>query len=110
MKTLTTLMVLVLAGCNGGERISSAPVAGDTITLPSIEWRVVDQAQLIAVYRKSGLEVPEGQQLDGFAGMDSRGVHVVYTLPPRRVDDQVTCTLGHEVMHVALGKYHAERK
>lgn len=42
----------------------------------------------------------------GFAGYADDGTAVVYTLPPNRVDDAVTCTLGHEVMHVALGEYH----
>lgn len=65
----------------------------------------MSRAELEAVYRNSGQAVPEGGRLHGFAGYRD-GRAVVYTLPPRTVDDAVTCTLGHEVMHIALGAYH----
>ena len=110
MRKAAVIAVLLLAGCTGGERVTDAPQAGDTIQLPPVEWRIVDAPALLQVYRNSGLEVPQHHQLEGFVGVDSGGRQVIYTLPPRTVDDQVTCTLGHEVMHVALGNYHRERK
>lgn len=48
----------------------------------------------------------ERDRLHGFAGYADDGTAVVYTLPPQSVDDAVACTLGHEVMHVALGEHH----
>lgn len=104
------LAAVVLAGCEGSERIANAPRPGDTIAVAEFEWRVVDRDALMAIYRNSGLDLAAGQQLEGFAGVDANGVSVIYTLPPRTVDDQVTCTVGHEVMHIALGKYHGEMK
>jgi hypothetical protein len=99
-------ILFFLAGCSGGERVENAPKSGDVVQLPAIEWRVVDRPELEAVYRNSGMVVGEGQRLDGFAGLRPDGRKVIYTLPPRYVDDQVTCTLGHEILHVAIGSYH----
>ena len=110
MKELAVAATLILCACSGGERMTNAPQAGDTVQIPAMEWRVVDREGLMKVYRNSGLDTPQGQQLEGFAGVDGSGANVIYTLPPRTVDDQVTCTLGHEVLHVALGKYHKEQK
>lgn len=103
MRTLILLSSLLLAAC--GEPVQNPPQPGDTVTLPPIEWRVRDQQDLEAAYRNSGMPLTERDRLHGFAGRDG-DVAVVYTLPPRRVDDAVACTLGHEVMHVALREYH----
>lgn len=100
---LIILLAVTLVAC--GERVQGAPESGAVVQLPPIEWRVVDRAELEAVYRNSGQELADGDRLSGFAGYRN-GQAVVYTLPPRTVDDAATCTLGHEVMHVALGSYH----
>ena len=105
-KFLTPLMLLMLVGCDGGERVANAPRPGDTINVQPIEWRVVDRETLVRVYRNSGKQLPKGGQLEGFAGVRENGQAVIYTLAPRNVDDQVTCTIGHEFLHVALGEYH----
>ena len=97
------IVALLLTGC--GERVQGAPEPGAVVQLPPIEWRVVDRAGLEAVYRNSGQALGDGDRLSGFAGYRD-GKAVVYTLPPRAVDDAATCTLGHEVMHIALGDYH----
>ena len=97
------ILPLLLAGC--GEPVQNPPEPGQTVALPPIEWRVRDREGLEAAYRNSGMPLTERERLHGFAGRDG-DVAVVYTLPPRRVDDAVACTLGHEVMHVARGEYH----
>lgn len=97
------ILPLLLAGC--GEPVQNPPEPGQTVALPPIEWRVRDREGLEAAYRNSGMPLAERERLHGFAGRDG-DTAVVYTLPPRRVDDAVACTLGHEVMHVALGEYH----
>jgi len=114
MRILALLVPLALTAC-GGERIPTAPEPGARLDLPPIEWRVRDRTGLEAAYESSGLAIQRavpgsavhrrGDQLSGFAGRDGER-WVVYTLPPQRVDDAVACTLGHEVMHVALGDYH----
>src|SRR5690606_36504870 len=101
---VAALIVLLLAGC--GERVQGAPEPGTVVHLPAIEWRVVDRQSLLHAYQSSGMRLQAGQQLEGLAGVAADGRHVVYTRPPRTVDDAATCTLGHEIMHVALGKYH----
>ena len=51
------------------------------------------------------MPLSDGQKLHGFAGMQG-GKAVIYTTPPRHVDDQAALTLGHEIMHIAFGSYH----
>jgi len=100
------LLLLLLTGCSGGEPVWRAPQAGEVVDLPAVQWRVVDPATMQQVYRNSGKTLADGAQLQGFAGTAPDGTHVVYTLAPKTVDDQVTCTLGHEMMHIAIGSYH----
>lgn len=98
------LLLLLLTACTG-ERIDQSPQPGSTIQLPPMEWRVVSEDELRRVYVEAGMPLTDGQKLHGFAGMQG-GKTVIYTMPPRRVDDQATLTLGHEVLHVAIGDYH----
>lgn len=105
MKLLLLIaLAFSISGC--GERIDPQPAAGHVYQLPPIEWRVVDRAELERVYRDAGMPLAKGDQLHGFAGRLQDGRAVIYTLPPTRVDDAATLTLGHEVAHVALGSYH----
>ena len=104
MKWIIVGIAALLAAC--GESVQGAPEGGDNIALPPIEWRVRDRVALEQAYRESGMRIGERDRLHGFAGYADDGTAVVYTLPPQRVDDAVACTLGHEVMHVALGSYH----
>lgn len=106
VKVLVVLavLVLVLAGCT--ERIDPQPRPGQVYQLPPIEWHVVDRAELRRLYVDAGMPLAEGDTLHGFAGVNARGQHVIYTLPPERVDDAATLTVGHEILHVAIGKYH----
>lgn len=97
------IVLFLLTAC--GERVEPQPRPGDVHSLPPIEWRVAGRAELERVYRESGMPLGEHDKLHGFAGYRD-GHAVVYTLPPVRVDDQATCTLGHEIMHIALGDYH----
>lgn len=90
----------------GGEKIDNAPQPGVVIRLPPIEWHVVSREELEKAYQAAGKEVPPASKLEGFAGKLPDGRAVIYTLPPRWVDDAATTTLGHEVLHVALGDYH----
>lgn len=104
LSSLALIAVAVLTAC-GGNNINNAPQPGDNIDLPPIQWRVRDKAGLEAAYVNSNMRITNGDRLSGFAGWDGDRA-VVYTLPPTRVDDAATLTLGHEIMHVALGSYH----
>ncbi|HBN53046.1 MAG TPA: hypothetical protein DD456_03085 [Stenotrophomonas sp.] len=95
-----------LAGC--AQRIDPAPQPGQVYQLPAIEWHVVDRDELRRIYAAAGMPLAEGDKLHGFAGVDGAGRPVIYTLVPARVDDAATLTLGHELLHVALGRYHPE--
>ena len=99
------LSSLALTGC--GDHITPSPQPGDVHTLPPIEWRIVSEPELRRAYADAGMPLERGQKLHGFVGTQS-GRTVIYTTAPSTVDDQVATTLGHEVMHVALGSYHAE--
>lgn len=79
---------------------------GTVIHLPPIEWHVLSEEDMVRVYtEQGGMTISEGQALDGFAASQGDRI-MVFTRPPRYVDDQVTLVLGHEIMHVALGEYH----
>lgn len=101
---LTGLALLGLTACR--EEVQNPPAVGARITIPSLEWRVVSKQQLVGVYRDSGMQLRDGQDLKGFIGKYPDGRVVMYTLPPKSVDDDVTLTIGHEVLHAALGPYH----
>lgn len=99
------LILLLLTACSG-ERIQGSPQPGETIDLPAMQWRVVDRQTLRARYVDYGMPLGEREDLRGFVGHTADGRTVIYTLPPSHVDDQSTLTLGHEVLHVAIGDYH----
>lgn len=105
-RIILAALIVALAAC--AERVTpttGSVEAGADNQLPPIVWRIRDQAELERIYREAGRTIQQGQQLHGFSARQG-DVIVVYTLPPRNVDDQVTTTLGHEVMHVALGDFH----
>ena len=101
MRALICLAALAVTAC--GERVD-APA--DAYEIPPFEWRIRSPDELRAIYANSGMPLRDGHKLHGFVGTDSAGRNVIYTTRPRTVDDAVACTLGHEVMHVALGSYH----
>lgn len=75
------------------------------IHLPPMDWYIVDREELVRLYEENGQRIPPGGQLEGISGIVN-GRNAVITTAPKYVDDEVTLTLGHEVMHVAFGKYH----
>lgn len=98
------LLLLLLVGCQ--EKIEPAVTPGEVFYLPPVEWRVVSQETLSKEYVAAGKVITADQRLEGFIGHRPDGTVVIYTKVPRTVDDQATCTLGHELMHEALGAYH----
>jgi len=110
MKNLSFMVMIALTGCSGGERVVNAPVDGSNITIPQFEWRVRTEQELREIHSLNGIELSAGQVAEGLQGTDPNGTVVIYTGAPVHVDDSVACTLGHEVMHIALGKYHKEWK
>lgn len=109
MRTVILAAALLLAGCN--DKVQNTPDPGTNIAIHNFEWRIRDAATLRAQYEAAGMAPGEQDRLYGFAGIDtSTGARVVYTLPPKQVNDDITCTLGHEVMHLALGDYHTPPK
>ena len=105
MRIITAIGVaLLLAGC--AEKIE---VPADDYAIPAFEWRIRSDQHMRAVYANSGQRLEDGHRLTGFVGRAPDGRHVVYTGRPQRLDDQVACTLGHEVMHLALGDYHRSK-
>ncbi|PJK02813.1 hypothetical protein CO615_02310 [Lysobacteraceae bacterium NML75-0749] len=104
MMRIALMFTLLLTAC-GGERIEPAPQPGDVHQLPPMEWRIVGQREMERIYRDAGMPLHDSDRLHGFIGQQA-GRTVIYTTAPQYVDDSVTCTLGHEVMHAALGRYH----
>lgn len=99
------LLLLLLTAC--GEKVAGAPEPGTVIDVPAFRWHVVDRAALERAYTEdAGLPLGKGEKLEGFVGVLEDGTHVIYTLPPQRVDDAATTTLGHEVLHLAIGAFH----
>lgn len=108
-KTLLLLSLLILAGCKeSGDKVMGAPTPGTDLPVASFIWKVRTPEQLETIYITNGEVLSEMETVDGFVGKDPLGNYVVYTASPKFVDDEVTCTLGHEVMHIALGDFHSE--
>lgn len=77
--------------------------------VPSFELRTVStQAEMQTLYRKYGGKVCNGCRVQGFTATFGDGHKVVFIMPPKKVNDANTTTLGHEVLHVVLGNYHDE--
>lgn len=103
MRAIALVVVLFLTAC--AEKIQDAPTAGTTIQVGAFEWRVINQQQMRELHAINGIALDAHQVPKGLAGRKD-GRAIIYTLPPGRVDDETALTLGHEVMHIALGKYH----
>lgn len=73
--------------------------------VPAFELHIVTQEEMERVYRNSGMRVPPGHVLEGFTGT-AKGKRVVFMTQPQYRDDNVTTTLGHEVLHITHGNYH----
>ncbi|WP_323162838.1 hypothetical protein [Stenotrophomonas maltophilia] len=99
--------VLALAAC--GEKVQHAPKVGDDIHIDAFTWRVRSAEQIAIEYRAAGKAPGAGQAVAGYIGT-LNGAPIITTQSPRYVDDAVACTLGHEVMHAALGDYHVRRE
>ena len=106
MRTLAILLASVLLLTSCVEKITPSQPEGTVHQIPAIEWRIVSEEELVRVYQLSDKTVPEGAKLHGFIGTKPNGKYVLYTLAPKNVDDDVTTTLGHEVIHSVLGDYH----
>ena len=101
---ILALMALLMVGCK--EKVEPVVQPGTVIPLPPIEWHVVTKEELVRIYTENGgMVVAEGMSLKGFAATQGDRV-MVFTTVPVHVDDDVTLTLGHEIMHIALGEYH----
>lgn len=94
---------LCLSSCDERVAPSKNSVAvGTRIVVPSFEWRVLAQ---------DDLDRQCGAKVEGCVGWNKdTGRQVVYTRPPKFVDGTETRTLGHEMMHIALGDYHKEHQ
>lgn len=97
----------ILTGC--GEPVIKAPKAGDDIAVPAFTWRVRSDQQIATEYRAAGKDPGEGRAVDAYIGRVN-GAPAITTRPPLYVDDGVACSLGHEVMHAAIGDYHRKRE
>ena len=98
-----TAALFLLSGC--GEKVQGAPDAGTTTLVQQFEWRVINREQMVELHRLNGINLKPNEVPLGMQGYKD-GKAIIYTLPPKTVDDDVTLTLGHEVMHIAMGKYH----
>lgn len=103
---LSVWLVFLLAACSPGEKVQNAPSPGDVLKIEAFEWHVVDQKTLEERYVAAGELLASDQTLDGFVGVKPDGTKVMFTLPPRNVDDRNTLVIGHEFLHVALDGYH----
>ena len=108
MKKMFVFVLLVLmVGCDSGEPVKNAPKMGDHIELPPIVWKIRTEKQMTEIRENSLGPTNHKVRVLGLVGVnqDTGRVEVI-TGVPRYVDDQVACTLGHEIMHVALGDFH----
>lgn len=113
---MCTALMVTLVGCTGGAPVTPTTQVsiadGSDITIPRVVWRIRSPEQLKAEYQaaKGGQNLGPMDSLQGFSATGSDGTVYVYTLRPKTMDDEVTLTLGHEVMHTVLGGYHPAYK
>lgn len=93
------IVLLFLTGC--AEKVQDPPEVGANIDIPAFVWRVRDPA---TITQEHGAVA--GHTVMAYVGKTPNGTIVITTPPPRTVDDQVACSLGHEVLHLAIGAYH----
>lgn len=113
---LMVVSVGLLSSCDKTQASAQEPITaelaeGTIIEIKTFEWRIVSEKELKEIYIASGKELYPGQELKGFSGVDllTRKA-VVYTTSPKYVDDDATTTLGHEVIHLAVGPYHTKKE
>lgn len=110
------LAALGLAAALGGgalyaSRVSDAGhIRADTLPpkiykVPAFEYHIVSEAEMKRVYQANG-GIVGGGKVDGFQGRKDDGTIVVFTTRPKFVNDDPTCTLGHEVQHIIWRDYH----
>lgn len=104
---IAAAVALLLAGC--AEPVQNAPKVGDDIRVEGFTWRVRSAEQIAAEYAGAGKDPGPGLAVDAYIGR-LNGETIITTKPPRTVDDGIACSLGHEVMHAALGDYHVKRE
>ena len=108
MRIIATVFLLtLLVGCDSREPVKNAPKLGDQIELPPIVWKIRTEKQMAEIRENSLGPTNRKVRVLGLTGVnqDTGRVEVI-TEVPRYVDDQIACTLGHEIMHVALGDFH----
>lgn len=78
---------------------------GTKTVIPTFTWITLDRDEMQRVYQtRTGSDT---YNVYGFVGYDPvTNEQIIVTEPPKFVDDEVACTLGHEVMHFAYGNYH----
>ena len=107
-------MIVVFIGLNGcSDQTSIKPIKGDLdrvgqdliITVKFYKT----QKELIGARVEIEPSFDKRQNLQGFAiWSPNDNVCTIYTLTPKRIDDDRTTTLGHEMLHCLIGKYHGE--
>lgn len=104
------LAALVIGGCVAKiEPEYNSIMPGTDIEVDSIELRFRKPEELQRQYAGAGQTVPEKYELRAFIARDlDTGKKIIYSPPPKHVDDDVTCSIGHEFLHAALGNYHDE--
>lgn len=105
MKRTAALVAVLFLSAGCAEKIQDAPKAGTATLVQQFEWRVINREQMVELHRLNGITLKPNEVPLGMQGYKD-GKAIIYTLPPKTVDDDVATTLGHEVMHIAMGKYH----
>lgn len=82
----------------------AAAVEGANLYVPAFRWSIRSASEVSRIRQQ---DVGDGHTAYGFVGTD-KDTHeiVIYTTQPKRVNDEVACSLGHEIMHLPLGNYH----
>lgn len=112
-KTAYTLSLIILAAIvfyyytSGSAKKVNIPALQNPYTYKGVvEVKMVDQRTLYSLYEKYGKKVPTNGNLKGFAGRGEDGRCVILITPVKKVDDDATLTLGHELLHCMWGNYH----
>lgn len=108
---ILTMMSLLFVGCDTGKNVQPEfDRSGDFISV--VVYLHDNDRQVTEAYqnwqKERGVENIDTQPRHGWAGWSTQAPYVcmIHSVKPKRIDDNATLTLGHEMLHCVYGTYH----
>lgn len=119
LATLFLCTVLLLNGCEQGEHME--PTFDRTGSVVNVTVEIHDTVRQVQDRYRQVHNLPRSHDLTGLQGFavwyewpsgepeNTEYTCDIHVVQPRRVDDNNTLTLGHELLHCIYGSYHRDK-